>query len=256
MALKDLVAKSSALTEEAIEEIIADYVRYDPDEKVVHLTPQGAVLSNRSKTLIYLVALQGWPYVAEGIATESKPAEIEAAVGIAGGSLRPILKDLKEARIIAEKGGRYFVRPMTLNSIKSELTITDARPAFRIKKRKPAAKDSNKDSATKSAEKIIEIEESQTEENMSKAASNEKPLRKVRTKTSGIASKFSRWIDEGFFDEPRTLSDVQKRFHREAIIIPRTSIPQYLLGAVRNGRLKREEAEVAGKRVWVYERDA
>lgn len=56
----------------------------------------------------------------------------------------------------------------------------------------------------------------------------------------------------GFFDEGRTLSDVQTRFHEEAIIIPQTSIPSYLLKAVRDNRLSRRKEKLEGKERWVY----
>jgi hypothetical protein len=77
-------------------------------------------------------------------------------------------------------------------------------------------------------------------------------MRKVGGKTGNIAATFERWIDEGYFDEPRTLADVQKRFHKEAIMVPQTSLPGYFLGAVRKGRLNRDEVDVGGKTVWAY----
>jgi hypothetical protein len=69
--------------------------------------------------------------------------------------------------------------------------------------------------------------------------------RRVGGKTGNIAATFERWIDEGYFDEPRTLADVQKRFRKEAMMVPQTSLPGYFLGAVRKGRLNRDEI-VAG----------
>ena len=76
--------------------------------------------------------------------------------------------------------------------------------------------------------------------------------RKVGGKTSNIAATFERWIDVGYFNEPRTLTDVQKRFRKEAIMVPQTSLPGYFLGAVRNGRLNREERNTGSKTVWAY----
>ena len=82
--------------------------------------------------------------------------------------------------------------------------------------------------------------------------SEAKKSRKVGSKTANVAGTFERWIDEGFFSEPRTSLDVQRRFRKEAIIVPRTSLPGYFLAAVRKGRLTRDEIEANGKTVWAY----
>lgn len=38
-------------------------------------------------------------------------------------------------------------------------------------------------------------------------------------------------------------------------MVPQTSLPGYFLGAVRKGRLKRDEVDVGGKMVWAYTTD-
>jgi hypothetical protein len=48
------------------------------------------------------------------------------------------------------------------------------------------------------------------------------------------------------------LANVQKKFRQAGLVVASTSIPQYLLKAVRNGRLSREEADAGGKLVWAY----
>ncbi|MGA8616643.1 MAG: hypothetical protein WB760_34090 [Xanthobacteraceae bacterium] len=236
MALKDLVAQKAALAEDAIEEIISDHVRYDPDEKVIAFTPAASNLQNRAKVLVYLVALQGWPFVIdETVPVDAKPGEISEHVGIQGGTLRPILKELKDRHIIAVRGGRYFVRPVTLSAIKAELTEGDKGTA-REKPLRRKSKKSGQPSKPKAA-----------------ADDNRKESRRPPNKKSGnLSVRFEKWIEEGFFEEPKTLADVQKHFHKEGLIVPRTSVPQYLLKAVRSGRLTREEADINKKRVWAY----
>jgi len=237
MALKELIAQSSSLTEDAIEEIVAAYVRYDPDEATVAFTPAAATLQNRAKVLVYLVALQGWPFVIDKtVSIDAKPAEIGKHVGIQGGSLRPILKELKDRHIIAEKSGRYFVRPVTLSTIKAQLGGSEGQPSTP----KLPSRRRRKSKIAQSPKDDVGLENKKT------------GRRDTGAKTGNLAARFNKWIDDGFFDQPKTLSDVQKRFHKEGLIVARTSVPTYLLKAVRKGRLTREEVDVNKRTVWVY----
>jgi hypothetical protein len=234
MALKDLIASKSALTEEAIEAVVKDYVRYDVEEKELTFLPAGAALSGKQKVLVYLVALQGWPIVAKGqeIPTAAKPAHIGERVGIPGGTLRPLLKELKDRHLIAWKGGAYSVRAASLADIKAEM---DGKAPVTVKKAAPRSKRAAK--APKEATR-----------------GELKAKRRASGKSGDLTAKFNGWIDEGFFRKPRTLGEVRDRFHEQGDIIPRTTIPTYLLAAVRAKppRLTRARADVDGKKVWVY----
>jgi hypothetical protein len=244
MALKDLIASTSALTEEAIENLIKDYARYDVEDKQVAFLPAASKLSGRQKVLVYLVALQGWPILAKGqeIPTAAKPAHLGERVGIHGGTLRPLLKDLKDRHLIATKGGAYSVRAASLSDIKAELE--GRAPARRPPKptRSGTAKGTHAKAPPKDA--------------LTKATpAGSKPKRKTAVGKAGeLTEKFNGWITDGFFDTPRTLSEVQGRFHEQGDIVPRTTIPSYLLAAVRArpARLVRKKADVGGKDVWVY----
>jgi len=236
MALKDLIASKSALTEEAIETLIEDYIRYDVEEKEITLLPAATALSSKQKVLVYLVALQGWPIVAKGEdvpPTAAKPAEIGERVGIHGGTLRPLLKDLKDRHLIGWKGGMYLVRAASLADIKKEMDGTaSAKKPPRPRRKQPSA------------------------EHPERAAKIDPKLKRKSSggKSGNLAEKFNSWIAEGFFKEPRTLSAVQDRFHEQGDILPQSSVPWFLLTAVRAKppRLARKKADIAGKRVWVY----
>jgi hypothetical protein len=235
MALKDLIASKSALTEGAIEALIKDYIRYDVEEKELTLLPAATSLSSKQKVLVYLVALQGWPIVAKGEdapATTAKPAEIGERVGIHGGTLRPLLKELKDSHLISWKAGAYSVRAASLADIKKEVDGTAA----------PARKPSRPRRAAKA-----------TEATPDKPASGPKGKRKAAA-TGNMAKKFNGWITEGFFKEPRTLAQVQDRFHEQGEILPKSSVPWFLLTAIRANppRLIRKKDTVGGKKIYVY----
>jgi len=239
MALKDLVAQKSALAEEAIEAIIKDYVRYDPEERDIAFTPEFAALGNKAKILVYLVAIQGWSFVVdEPVTVETKPADLDEKLGIPGGSLRPILKDLKDRHLVASKGAGYSVRASSLAAIQRELEQRAGAPAP-TRRRKPTKR-------TKPAT---------TDEGPAEVEAPKPDAKGDRKRASGsdLGDTFRGWIAEGFFDTPKTLSAVQSRFHEEAILIPRTSIPKYLLTGVRTKSLSRVKEDVNGKQLWVYQ---
>jgi len=248
MALKDLVAEKGAFDEAVIERIVTPYVRYDVEAKEITLMQAFSGLSNKAKILVYLVALQGWKFVTDDpIANDARPADIEAATGILGGSLRPTLRGLCDSHVLSERDSRYSVRGTSLPAIELELNggeesvvVRRARPSPRKAGRKP--EETTADSRTEEDVQIGDVA----------AGGGAKHERKIGSKTGNIAATFERWIDEGYFDEPRTLADVQKRFRKEAVMVPQTSLPTYFLGAVRKGRLKRDETEVGGKTVWTY----
>jgi hypothetical protein len=236
MALKDLVAQKSALIEEAIESIVTRHVHYDTDVMEIAFTSAAAKLTNKAKILVYLVALQGWPFVTEDdVPTSAKPADLEDKLGIPGGSLRPILKDLRKRHLVISKSSVYSVRATNLDSIRAEI---NSAPNF-----KPQAKRVRKRFGKKNGDA-----------DKSGSVGKTKPRSSATGAKSGdITGKFEGWIDEGFFDEARTLANVQNRFHEEGVIISQTSIPKYLLKAVRAGRVSRKKQEVGGKVVWVYQ---
>jgi hypothetical protein len=231
MALKDLIASKSALTEEAIEALIKDYIRYDVEEKEIAFLPAAARLSGKQKVLVYLVALQGWPIVCKGeeIPIAAKPAQIGERLGIQGGTLRPLLKELKDRHLIAWKGGAYSVRAASLSDIKVE--VDGGAPVRKAPKPKPGGK------APETGQRI-----------------EMKVKRKTAGKSGDLTAKFNSWIDEGFFRKPRTLGEVRDRFHEQGDIIPSTAIPKYLLAAIRAKppRLTRTRSDVKGKKIWVY----
>lgn len=239
MALKDLTAQKSVLTEEAIEEIIADYIRYDTDDKYIMLTAEGAKLPNKSKILVFIVALQGWPFVTdEAVPTDVKPGDLEEKLGIPGGTLRPILMDLKDRYLLVARSGRYSVRTASLESIKDELKGGSAGAS------KPKA-------ARKTKQKIS------ADDKKGKAEKSAAGGKKSGGKSVRIPEWISRWTQDGFFNEPKALAEVQTRFHELGMIVPQHRLSTPMKKTVtpeldKPAPLKRVQHDVNGKKVWVY----
>jgi hypothetical protein len=224
MALKDLILTEASLPEGAIEAIVSDYVRFDVHREIVVFNERSKSLSNKSKTLIYLVALQGWGFLgASPLAVDAKPAEIAEHAGIRGNSLRPILLELKNDNLVIERAGRYSVAASALEAIQRQLR--NAGPARLGSSERARHSSYVRQQAIKS-----------------------------NTKTRSAMDAFRSFIDQGFFDQPRTLSDVRGKFEKEAVFLPRTSIPNYLLIGVQSGRLVREKISLKGRRIWIYAR--
>ena len=223
MALRDLVADKAALTEEAIEKIVANYVRYDAAAGEIVLTPAGVALKNDQKVLVYLTANLGWQYVRDdppGLGT--KPAELGAALGIAGGTLRPVLMSLKKGHLIAPNDGSYAVRSANLDAIR-DIVSGEAKPA--VKKRTGITKTSQKPGG--------------------KAAPKKKP-------PGQLTAKITAWIKGGYFEEWRALKEIHQRLNEQGVIVALTSVSGPLLRAVQDDLLERKKQDVEGKEVWTY----
>jgi hypothetical protein len=238
MALRDLIADKSSFDEAAIERVVTPYLRYDTEAQEFTFLSPFAGLSNKAKILVYLVGLQGWRFVSdEPVASDARPADIEAATGIPGGSVRPVLRELCDNHVLVERGGSYSVRATSLPTVEAEVAGAAVRPVQPSRRKGNRPKQRAKEAATE--------EEFGADAGIARVGPK-------RGRKTGVGPTFDKWIDEGYFDEPKTLAEVQNRFRKEAIIVPQTSLPGYFLGAVRNKRLKREEITVGNKTVWAY----
>lgn len=220
MALKDLVAKRSDISEAVIEKIVSGRVRYYSDTYEIGFTPAGGALSHANKVLVYLVALTGWQYVDNDppiVAT--KPADLEAALGIHGGTLRPILKNLKDAHLIASGPTGYSVREGNLEAIEAAIS-GEKKPAMTAKRK-------------------------------GRVNNKEKPESKSARASAGtsVAAYVATWINEGFFNQPQTLNAVHERLHEHGMIVANTAVSTPLLRAVQKKLLRRKKSD-DGK--WTY----
>lgn len=244
MPLKDLIAQKAKFTEEAIEEIVSDYVRYDIEEREIIFTPKASELSNKARALVFLVAQEGWQFVLdEAIDLRMTPSRIAEMTGIHGPSLRPILGQLKDLRLISAKASHYSVRSSSLEFIKKELskqTSSASRPRRRSSRKQSTRTENNAEGIKQGAAKRP-IEPSKPRKNSTRGDSK-----------ISLSKAFDDLIQTGFFDTGRTLAEVRTRLAERAVLVSSNRLPSYLLPAVRGEKLTREKKKINGRSVWVY----
>ena len=231
MALKDLIVGSGTVTEEAIEKIISPYVKYEVDPPAVVVTPAGYALGNAEKVVVYLVAGLGWRYVVDDPPRIStRPADLEHALGIPGGTLRPVLKKLKDNHILTVADGQYSIRPSNIAAagriVSGKKSLAASPPKLR---------------GVSSAKRGGEADDRAADKTKSK-------------KKAGMPIKASleTLLREGFFSEYRTLAQVGERLQELAVNAKMNSLSGPVANLVREKKLERTRAEANGNQVWTY----
>ena len=160
----------------------------------------------------------------------TKPADLEKALGIKGGTLRPILKQLKDNHILASADGHYSIRPSNLAAAghivrREERVQVSAPKSRRVKRDKRSA-------AVDDA-----------------AKNNAKPKKKT-----GVPIKASLigLLHEGFFSEFRTLTRLADRLQELAVNAKKTSLSGPVAELVRDKKLVRKKIKENGRLVWAY----
>ena len=113
MSLKRLLVSEQQLTEEILDQLLSDYVRLVHETRRVTLTPAGGALTGRAKVVLVLAAQHAWRFLApdEEQDTSLPIREIEQLTGLPGNTLRPILKDLTDRRLLESTGKGVYRLP-------------------------------------------------------------------------------------------------------------------------------------------------
>lgn len=231
MALKDLVVDSGAVTEKAIEEIVSGYVKYEVDPQGIVFTPAGNALGNAEKVIVYFAAVVGWKYVVdEPPFVSTKPADLEDAIGIGGGTLRPVLKKLKDNHILVVADRHYSIRASNLAAAARIVNGVNQLPASHSKSK--GKKSGNPSGAADAAARV--------------------GVKSKKKAGVPIKASLEALLDEGFFGEFRTLGQIVERFHELAINAKVTSLSGPVADMVRDKKLERKRADEKGNKVWAY----
>lgn len=261
MALKDLVVSHAELTEEQIENIVSPHARYDPVAKAIVLLPGAMSLSNRQRVIVYLVALRGWPFVVseDTPPTSATPSEIERSLQIPGGTLRPILKDLRDARLIEGVEGRYSANPVTFPFLEEELQPgSPEAPAARQRRTSKRTPPQSEDAARKSASD--ENAQSQTPSPPAtapakKGSTGKRTRRDATAAGGGPLPRLRAMIQEGWFSQPRRTQDIVRSLEARGARYRGQDLTRQLLVLTRANELRREKRPSPESRrpVWYYQ---
>jgi hypothetical protein len=259
VALRDLVVSQAELTESQIEELIEPYIRYDVTTKRLVVLPPASELNNRQRVIAYLIALSGWPFVLpdDFPPIALTPAELSRALSIPGGTLRPILKQLKDERLIQENDGRYSVSHVTFPFLKQQLSgTTSPRPASRGK---PRAKSSPQSQTEKSETKNTLVDETDSKhEVLPSDSARPKPKRRTRRDATaagaGPLERVRELIREGWFAESKTVKAIVEELASRGATYRGQDLTRQMLVLVRSRELVRQKKQVAGagKEIWHY----
>jgi hypothetical protein len=260
VALSDLVVSQAELTESQIEELIEPYVRYDAMAKRLVLLPPASNLSNRQRVIAYLVALSGWPFVLSDdlppIALT--PAELGSALNIPGGTLRPILKTLKDERLIQVNEGRYSVNHVTFPFLKKQLSgETDPRPKT-VSKAKGRSRPPTQVKVQETKDEGPDTKALTPEPKPPEGAAQDKPKRRTRRDATaagtGPLSRVRELIAEGWFSEPRPVRDIVEELASRGATYRGQDLTRQMLILTRSRELTRNKKAVggSGKQIWHY----
>jgi hypothetical protein len=212
MVLKDLIVDHKQISEGLLENILRGKVELIKEGEGVNLTEEGNSFPNRIRVLLYLCGKKAWELLTSKEIRVSIK-ELERDLGIKGNTLRPILKSFKDSYQAEAEKGKYRILPKGVFELEKEL------------QRKYGKK-----------ERVLKPYSKKSE--LSRKISKSEFIRKL--------------YDEGFFKEPKKMSDVLCELKKLGIHIKLSSLPSYLLPLVRKGKLTREQITRGKRKIWVY----
>jgi len=122
-ALEDLVVSSKEINRDLVAEVLSPFIRIDRDDCEIVPTSNWRLLSNDTKTLLYLTARKAMVALDMPLTQEAAtPQEIERETGVIGNSLRPLLKRLLSQRLVTREHSRYLVPNHALSAVKNYIS--------------------------------------------------------------------------------------------------------------------------------------
>jgi len=212
MALEDLIIDHKQISKELLEKLLVGRVELIKENEGVNLTRISNNYSNKTKVLLYLCGKKAWELLNSNKVNASIE-ELQKNLGIAGNTLRPILKELKDSYQAESEKGKYRILPKGVFEL--EKTIEQEGEKERVNKTKPKKSD-------KSSRQISKSE------------------------------YINKLYNEGYFKESRKMTDIMNELKKLGVNLKLTSLPPYLLPLVRKRKLTREQITEGKRKIWFY----
>lgn len=119
--LKELVIKEGEVNEKLLLEILKPYIRIEEGTGDLIPTEKFSELSNEKKVIIGFLYSKAKTRLGFSQSEKLKPRELESLLGMKGNTLRPILKRLKDNRVIRVDKEGYWLPNIYLTKAKELL---------------------------------------------------------------------------------------------------------------------------------------
>jgi hypothetical protein len=252
--LVELLVDAGTIDKARIAAALKGVVAIDRGSGRVAIQPAFHSLSLQQKVLAYLLGRKVAVLVGVAEVESASAAEVAADTGMRPGSARPTLSALARDHRISKEGSAYTISSAQINAAIAQIAAPDGdgeRAALRSgsasttrtrRKRstrpQPAARRVPLKSPTgKAKSKHADVEgsrESTAKRKSPKSAANE----------IGPMKLVEKLIEQGYFDSPRTLRDIQVRLkEKSGYAVKITTLSPNMTRLLRRGVLDREQIE-------------
>lgn len=243
--LKTLFVDSAELDRAAIAQALKGIIGIDP--KTREVVPQAGIepLGARQRILAYLLGCKV-AQLLEVVETDGvMPGQVTSAIGTPPGTARPKLRELLETRMVSQDAeGKYYLAHHQVTGAIAELQVPRKRDSVtkrgtkkRTGTKKPGAQPARAAEAEESTKAPVERGRGAQGKTASKKAGSKKTVR-----SSGVAAEFNRLVEQGFFNTPKTLKEVEQHLRkRRGITTDQPHLSPIALRLLRRGVLDRDE---------------
>ena len=124
--LEKLFIDEEEVSRDLLYDILAPYIRFSKKTNDIIPTRDFLKLKTDQKILVTLAAIKALFVLGKRDDDKIAPKELEKLTGIKGNTLRPVLKNLYDQRIILkDPEGGYYLPPMSIPTVKDMLKHED-----------------------------------------------------------------------------------------------------------------------------------